>query len=260
MTGAGDARSRRGFQDGELLRIVADPDSPPEQVERAREELVRMHTPLVAHLVRRFGDRGESQDDLMQVGSIGLLKAIDRFDSDRGAAFATYATPTIVGEIKRHFRDRGWSIKVPRRLQELGIRVRRTREELTGELGRSPTVAEVAAALDVAEDEVLEAMESAQAYATSSLEAPGDHDTRGIGDRLGSEDVELSLVVDRETLRPALEALEPRQRQILVMRFFGHRTQSQIAESLGISQVHVSRLLAKTLAELRESLGPEAGT
>lgn len=259
MTGAGDAGARRGFQDGELLRIVADPDAPTADVQRAREELVRMHMPLVAHLVRRFGDRGESHDDLMQVGAIGLLKAIDRFDADRGAAFATYATPTIVGEIKRHFRDRGWSIKVPRRLQELGIRVRRTREELTGELGRSPTVAEVAAALGVDEDDVLEAMDSAQAYSTTSLEAPSEHDSRGIGDTLGSDDVELSLVVDRETLRPALEALEPRQRQILVMRFFGHRTQSQIAESLGISQVHVSRLLAKTLAELRESLGPEAG-
>ncbi len=248
----------RDYHDAELLAVVADPDSDPADVAAAREALVKLHMPLVAHIVRRFSDRGESTDDLMQVGSIGLLKAIDRFDPSRGAGFATYATPTIIGEIKRHFRDRGWSVKVPRRLQDLGIKVRRTREELTGKLGRSPTVAEVAEALGVDEDDVLEALESAQAYSSTSLEAPTEHDSRGIGDTLGSDDLEISLVVDRETLRPALAALEPRQRQILVMRFFGHKTQSEIAEALGISQVHVSRLLSRTLAELRETLGEDA--
>ncbi|MCB0915965.1 MAG: RNA polymerase sigma factor SigF [Actinobacteria bacterium] len=248
----------KDYHDAELLATVADPDATPEDVAEAREQLVKLHMPLVAHIVRRFTDRGEPTDDLMQVGSIGLLKAIDRFDASRGAGFATYATPTIIGEIKRHFRDRGWSVKVPRRLQDLGIKIRRTREELTNTLGRSPTVAEVAEALGVDEDDVLEALESAQAYSSASLEAPSEHDSRGIGDSLGTEDLEISLVVDRETLRPALAALEPRQRQILVMRFFGHKTQSEIAESLGISQVHVSRLLSKTLAELRETLGEDA--
>jgi len=248
----------KDYHDAELLATVADPDATPDDVAAAREQLVKLHMPLVAHIVRRFTDRGEPTDDLMQVGSIGLLKAIDRFDASRGAGFATYATPTIIGEIKRHFRDRGWSVKVPRRLQDLGIKIRRTREELTNTLGRSPTVAEVAEALGVDEDDVLEALESAQAYSSASLEAPSEHDSRGIGDSLGTEDLEISLVVDRETLRPALAALEPRQRQILVMRFFGHKTQSEIAESLGISQVHVSRLLSKTLAELRETLGEDA--
>jgi RNA polymerase sigma-B factor len=248
----------KDYHDAELLAIVGDPTSDPDAVAVAREELVKIHMPLVGHIVRRFVDRGEAADDLMQVGSIGLLKAIDRFDASRGAGFATYATPTIIGEIKRHFRDRGWSVKVPRRLQDLGIKVRRTREDLTNSLGRSPTVAEVAEALDVSEDDVLEALESAQAYSSSSLEAPTDHDSRGIGATLGSDDVEISLVVDRETLRPALAALEPRQRQILVMRFFGHKTQSEIAAELGISQVHVSRLLTRTLAELRDTLGEDA--
>lgn len=250
--------ARRDYHDAELLATVADPEADPAAVARAREQLVELHMPLVAHIVKRFRERGESTDDLMQVGAIGLLKAIDRYDPSRGAGFATYATPTIVGEIKRHFRDKGWSVKVPRRLQELGLRVRRTREDLTTELGRSPTVAEVAEALGVEADDVVEAMESAQAYSATSLEAPSEHDSRGIGDTLGTEDVELSLVVDRETLRPALAALEPRQRQILVMRFFGHKTQTEIAEELGISQVHVSRLLARTLAELRETLGEGA--
>lgn len=247
----------RDWHDGELLRTVADPSSDPDAVARARDDLVRLHMPLVAHIVRRFGDRGESHEDLMQVGSIGLLKAIDRFDPERGAGFATYATPTIVGEIKRHFRDRGWSVKVPRRLQELGLRVRRTREDLTAELGRSPTVAEVAEALGVDVDDVLEAMESAQAYSSASLDAPSEHDSRSFGETIGSDDVEISLVVDRETLRPALAALDARQRRILVLRFFRHRTQSQIAEELGISQVHVSRLISRTLAELRQSLGED---
>lgn len=213
-----------------------------------------MHLPLVRHIARRFADRGEPIEDLVQVGSIGLLKSIDRFDPGRGVGLSSYATPTIVGEIKRHFRDRGWSVKVPRRLQELGLAVRRTNERLAGELGRSPTTAEIAAAMEVSEDDVLEAMTSAQAYSTSSLDTSVSGDEQNLASTLGADDVELALVVDREALRPALEGLEPRQRQILVMRFFGHRTQSEIAEQLGISQVHVSRLLKRTLAQLRDEM------
>ena len=253
MTARLDAQQRED-RDADLLGIVHDPASDPAAVARAREELVRMHLPLVRHIARRFADRGEPIEDLVQVGSIGLLKSIDRFDPGRGVGLSSYATPTIVGEIKRHFRDRGWSVKVPRRLQELGLAVRRTNERLAGELGRSPTTAEIAAAMEVSADDVLEAMTSAQAYSTSSLDTSVSGDEQNLASTLGADDVELALVVDREALRPALEGLEPRQRQILVMRFFGHRTQSEIAEQLGISQVHVSRLLKRTLAQLRDEM------
>lgn len=248
MTGR---RAVHNADDGRLLAVVSDPDSTPAEVAAAREQLVQSHMGLVEYLARRYSDRGESFDDLVQVGSIGLLKAIDRFDPERGANFATYATPNITGEIKRHFRDLGWSVKVPRRLRELGVRLRIERERLTATLGRSPTVDELAAALMVTPEEVLEALDSAQAYSSASLDTPHSEDSQTLADTLGSEDVAISLVVDREALRPALAALEPRERKMLVMRFFGHRSQAEIAEELGISQVHVSRLLTKTLERLR---------
>ncbi len=242
-----------------LLALVRlDEDSP----ERAqlREQLVRANLPLVEHLARRFANRGEPLDDLTQVGTIGLLKAIDRFAPERGVEFSTYATPTIVGEIKRHFRDRGWSIRVPRRLQEMRLSLSTATSELTQQLGRSPTVAEIADWMQVSQDVVLEGLESANAYATVSLDAQ-DFPTEGEGpsmvETLGQIDAELGNVEYRESLRPLLAELDPRDRQILVLRFFHGCTQSQIAAEIGMSQMHVSRLLSRTLARLRAGLAQD---
>ena len=221
-----------------------------------RDELVALHLPLVEHFARRFLNRGEPYDDLVQVGTIGLIKAVDRFDLERGVEFSTYATPTIVGEIKRHFRDRGWAIRVPRRLQELRLSITGATAELTQSLGRSPTVAELARAVGVSDEEILEGLESANAYATLSLDAPesSDDGTLTMIDGLGSDDEALAHVENRETIKPLLEALDPREKHILTLRFFRGMTQSQIAAEIGISQMHVSRLLARTLAQLRQSL------
>lgn len=221
-----------------------------------RDRLVEMHLPLVEHLARRFRNRGEPLDDLIQVGTIGLIKSVDRFDSTRGVEFSTYATPTIVGELKRHFRDRGWAIRVPRRLQELRLSLASATGDLTQELGRAPTVAELAAKLGLPKEEVLEGLESANAYSTLSLDAPdqGHDDAPAVVDSLGSEDEALEGVEYREALRPLLAQLPEREKRILLLRFFSGMTQSQIAEEVGISQMHVSRLLARTLAQLRERL------
>jgi RNA polymerase sigma-B factor len=224
-----------------------------------RDYLVRLHLPLVEHLARRFVNRGEPLDDLTQVGTIGLLKAIDRFVYERGVEFSTYATPTILGEIKRHFRDRGWSIRVPRRLQEMRLALAATTAELTQELGRSPTMTEIAVRLDIDEDTVVEGLASANAYSTVSLDAPDSREDAGASmlDALGEDDAELGNVEYRASLRPLLAALDPRDQRILVLRFFYGMTQSQIAAEIGMSQMHVSRLLSRTLARLRQALLPD---
>ncbi len=223
---------------------------------RVRDELVEMHLPLVEYLARRFRNRGEPLDDLVQVATIGLIKSVDRFDLERGVEFSTYATPTIVGEIKRHFRDKGWAIRVPRRLQELKLSLTKATGELAQRNGRSPTVAELATHLGMTEEEVLEGLESANAYSAVSLDAPdsGDDDSPAVADTLGVTDESLEGVEYRESLKPLLERLPPREKKILLLRFFGNMTQSQIAAELGISQMHVSRLLARTLTQLREGL------
>jgi RNA polymerase sigma-B factor len=222
----------------------------------ARERLVHLHLPLVEHLARRFSGRGEPYDDLVQVGTIGLIKAVDRFETDRGVEFSTYATPTIVGEIKRHFRDRGWAIRVPRRLQELRLSIAAATSELSQELGRSPTVRELALRVGVSEDEVIEGLDSANAYATLSLDAPegADDRTTSVIDTLGDYDEALAMVEDRETIKPLLDLLDDRSRRILGLRFFGGMTQSQIAAEVGISQMHVSRLLSRALDTLRTTI------
>jgi RNA polymerase sigma-B factor len=221
-----------------------------------REKLVEIHLPLVEHLARRFRNRGEPLDDLVQVATIGLIKSVDRFDPGRGVEFSTYATPTIVGEIKRHFRDKGWAVRVPRRLQELRLALTSATAELSQQHGRAPTVAELAAHLRLSEDDVLEGLESANAYSTLSLDVPeqGEQDSPLVADSLGAEDEELEGVEYRESLKPLLAKLPPREKKILLLRFFGNMTQSQIAEEIGISQMHVSRLLARTLTELRTGL------
>ncbi|WP_217215324.1 RNA polymerase sigma factor SigF [Streptomyces sp. AC550_RSS872] len=220
-----------------------------------RNRLVRMHLPLVEHLARRFRNRGEPLDDLTQVATIGLIKSVDRFDPERGVEFSTYATPTVVGEIKRHFRDKGWAVRVPRRLQELRLSLTTATAELSQQHGRSPTVHELAEKLAISEEEVLEGLESANAYSTLSLDVPDtDDESPAVADTLGAEDEALEGVEYRESLKPLLEDLPPREKRILLLRFFGNMTQSQIAQEVGISQMHVSRLLARTLAQLREKL------
>jgi RNA polymerase sigma-B factor len=236
-------------------RLVTLPEGDKER-QRIRGELVELHLPLVEYLARRFRNRGEWLDDLTQVATIGLIKSIDRFDLSRGVEFSTYATPTIVGEIKRHFRDKGWAVRVPRRLQELKLALTKAISDLAQRLGRAPTVAELAAHLQMSEEEVLEGLESANAYSTVSLDAPdsGDEDAPAVAESLGMLDDALEGVEYRESLKPLLERLPPREKKILMLRFFGNMTQSQIATELGISQMHVSRLLARTLAQLREGL------
>jgi RNA polymerase sigma-B factor len=236
----------------ELVRL--DETDPRRQ--RVRDELVEMHLALVEYLARRFRNRGEPLDDLVQVATIGLIKSVDRFDLERGVEFSTYATPTIVGEIKRHFRDKGWAIRVPRRLQELKLALAKATSDLSQKNGRAPTVAELAQHLGLSEEDILEGLESANAYSAVSLDAPdaGDDDSPAVADSLGTTDDSLEGVEYRESLKPLLEKLPPREKKILLLRFFGNMTQSQIAAELGISQMHVSRLLARTLAQLREGL------
>lgn len=240
----------------ELFVVLHDDASSHAEQGQAREDLVRLHLPLVEHLTRRFLNRGEQYDDLLQVGTIGLIKAIDRFDTDRGVEFSTYATPTIVGEIKRHFRDKSWAIRVPRRLQELRAAISSVTAELTQELGRSPTVAEIAGKVGVTEEQVIEGLESANAYSTLSLDAgdSSEDSTLSMLDTIGEDDEALEHVENRESLKPLLEQLDPREKHILTLRFFRGMTQSQIASEIGVSQMHVSRLLNKTLARLRERL------
>ncbi|WP_163547132.1 RNA polymerase sigma factor SigF [Candidatus Frankia nodulisporulans] len=238
-----------------FVRLASLPEGDAERA-ALRDQLVRMHLPLVEYLARRFRNRGEPLDDLVQVATIGLIKSVDRFDPERGVEFSTYATPTIVGEIKRHFRDKGWAIRVPRRLQELKLSLTKATSELSQTLGRSPTVSEIARHLQMTEEEVLEGLESANAYSAVSLDAPdsGDDEAPAVADTLGVQDESLEGVEYRESLKPLLEKLPPREKRILLLRFFGNMTQSQIATELGISQMHVSRLLARTLAQLRRGL------
>lgn len=227
-----------------------------EERAKHRERLVAQHIGLVEFLARRFRNRGEPVEDLIQVGTIGLLKAIDRFDLDREVEFSTYATPTIVGELKRHFRDKGWAVRVPRRLQELHLELTKTVGNLAHDLGRSPTVEEISQAAGITEEEVLEGLEIAQAYNFTSLDAPIDSEdgSTSFADQLGAEDEQLENLEYRASLAPEMAKLPERERKIVYLRFFKGLTQSEIASRLGISQMHVSRLLTRTLAQLREAL------
>ena len=228
---------------------------PPDDPRRSqvRDELVTMHLPLVRHVARRYRGRGEPLEDLEQVGMVGLINAVDRFDPDRGVELATFATPTILGEIKRPFRDRTWAVHVPRRLQELSGRLVARADELTHDLGRAPTVRELAESLGVEQEDILEALEAHHGYATDSLE-PATEDAGGGATEPGDLDPAFELIEDRESLRPLLLALPERERRIIMLRFFRGMSQTQIAEELGISQMHVSRLLARSIADLRRGM------
>ncbi|MDP9224070.1 MAG: RNA polymerase sigma factor SigF [Actinomycetota bacterium] len=222
-----------------------------------RNELIEAHRPLATHLARRYANRGEPVDDLVQVASVGLLKAVERFDPGRGLEFSTFATATVEGELKRHFRDKGWAVRVPRRLQELHLELTRVVSDLGQELGRSPTVAEIARAAGTTDEAVLEGLEIAQAYNFTSLDAPidnGDGSSTSFAEHLGAEDEHLENLEYRASLAPEMAKLPERERRILYLRFFKGMTQSEIADKLGISQMHVSRLLNRTLAGLREAL------
>ncbi len=222
----------------------------------SRDELVQAHLGLAEHLARRFAGRGESLDDLTQVAYLALVKAADRYDDDRGFEFATFATPTVLGEIKRHFRDKGWAVRVPRQLQELRLELTKATDELTQVLHRSPSVQDLARHLSISEDEVLQGLECGRAYSAQSIDPlldPGD-DEVPLAAVVGTVDAGMERVEDRHALRPLMDSLPERERRMIEMRFFRNMTQTEIAEELGISQMHVSRLLTRTLADLREQM------
>lgn len=237
-------RLRRRFEDYQRDRSPA-----------IRDELVAAHLRLAIHLARRFTNRGVPLDDLIQVASLGLLNAVERFDPSRGLQFSTFATPTIVGELKRYFRDRGWSVRVPRRVQELHIRLNALVGELTQHHGRSPTIAELARAARTSEEEVLEAMEAAQAYRSAPLDPTrADGGPGGQPADVDTLPKELSRIEDRLLVERLLSSLAPREQLMIRLRFYDEMTQSEIADRLGISQMHVSRLLDRCLGQLREHI------
>jgi RNA polymerase sigma-B factor len=227
---------------------------------QAREQLIEQYMSLVRSLARRYSYRGEQLEDLVQIGAIGLIKAIDRFDLERGVELTTYATPNIIGEIKRHFRDKGWAVRVPRGLQELNVQLSRLVEQLTVQLARSPTIPELAKAAGVEEEEVLEALESGRAYTSLSLSVGGgggDDDDLDPLESIGTEEHQYEVSEDRAVLAPGFKALDERERMILQLRFFEGLTQSQIAQQIGISQMHVSRLIRRSLEKIRETIAED---
>jgi RNA polymerase sigma-B factor len=244
---AGREWARRLF-----VAMAALPADSPER-RRTREQLIEMHLPLVRFFARRYAGHREPFEDVLQAGALGLVKAVDRFDPGRRIAFSTFAAPTILGEIRRHFRDRTWAVHVQRTLQELTMQVTRCAGELTQELGRAPNVGELAGRVGKPQERVLEALDCAAAYTATSLEAPNG-EGRTLGETIGAEDPALVDVELHESLAPALSRLPARERRILQLRFYGNMTQSEIAAQFGISQMHVSRLLTGTLRRLREEL------
>ena len=256
-------RARKAFARFAELRVDRALDSGPDyagtnEFDRLRNALVVAHLNLVRYLAVKFANRGEALDDLIQVGTVGLLKAIDRFDLERGVEFTTYATPTIVGEIKRYFRDKGWAVKVPRRLQELNLAVNRAIEKLTVKLDHSPTVAELATHLGASEEDILEAQELGQAYNLLSLDSEvmgeGDKKSQTLADYVGQNDAGLELLEDRANLERAFQVLTGRERVILYLRFYESVSQTEIAKRLNVSQMHVSRLQQKALEKLKNFL------
>jgi RNA polymerase sigma-B factor len=223
-----------------------------------RDELIEAHLWLADRLARHFANRGEPLDDLYQVSSLALIKAVDRFDPERGVEFTSYATTTIIGELKRHFRDRGWSVRAPRRIQELYLHLGQAISDLSQSLGRSPTIQELAQVTAASEEDVLEALEAGQAYRATSLDAPSEDDDT-LGSHLGDDDIEFANSERRLLLEPYLARLPQRERLILKLRFEEDLTQSEIAQQLGISQMHVSRLLSKCLTRLHEAYQASEG-
>jgi RNA polymerase sigma-B factor len=239
--------------DGTVDATLPERTAPTRRESAVRDGLVTSHLGLAHQLARRFVNRGESLDDLVQVASLALVRAADRFDPERGVMFSTFASASIIGELKRHFRDRGWAVRAPRRLQELLLEIGSTVERLGQELGRSPTVAELATAVGTGEDEVLEALEAGQSYRTASIDAR-DGEGQSMADALGSEDGGFSQVDNRTALAKAMKSLSTRDRAIVQLRFVDGLSQSEIATKMGVSQMQISRLLAASLRELRTSI------
>src|SRR5271163_585435 len=241
----------------DMFRELAGLDAESSDFQRHRDKIVERCLPLADHIARRFEGRGEPRDDLVQVARVGLVNAVTRFDVEAGSDFVSFAVPTIMGEVRRHFRDNSWSVKVPRRLKELHLRLGAATADLSQRLGRAPTATELAFELGMDREEVVEGLVAGSSYNTLSIDTGGggdDDDARAIADTLGDPDAALDRIEDRESLRPLLEALPERERMVLVLRFFESMTQTQIAERVGISQMHVSRLLAKSLTRLRDQL------
>jgi RNA polymerase sigma-B factor len=246
-----DDRLARAREDRRLLVRLHRHGDP-----AAREALVDRFLPLARQLARRYQHGGEQLDDLIQVASLGLLKAIDRFDPARETAFSSFAVPTILGELKRHFRDKGWSVRVPRDLQELAVRVERVSDELSRELGRAPSVAEIAERIGTTAEQVLEAREASAAYRAVSLDRPRDDDDEGdagMADTFGVEDPGFGVAEDAATVERLMRVLSEREREVLRLRFAEDLTQSEIGERVGVSQMHVSRLIRHAVAQLREA-------
>ncbi len=240
----------------DMFRELAELEEGSAPFQRQRDRIVQRCLPLADHIARRFDGRGEPRDDLVQVARVGLVNAVIRFDVNAGSDFVSFAVPTIMGEVRRHFRDNSWSVKVPRRLKELHLRLGAATAELSQRLGRAPTPTELAAELEMDRDEVVEGLVAGSSYNTLSIDSggSGSEDAPAIADTLGDVDLTLDQIENRESLRPLLAALPERERTVLVLRFFESMTQTQIAERVGISQMHVSRLLAKSLARLRDQL------
>ncbi|MEQ4716049.1 MULTISPECIES: SigB/SigF/SigG family RNA polymerase sigma factor [unclassified Nonomuraea] len=240
----------------ELLAEMVRAETPDSQRERLRERIVEMHRPLAMEIARRYRYRGEPLEDLLQAAYVGLMKAVNGFDPTLGHAFRGYAVVTMTGEVKRHFRDRTWAIRVPRLYQERRSELNRLVADLSQDLGRSPTVAELAAKMNITEEDVLLTLDASAAYSTLSLDAPlgTDDDAASLGDVIPEDDDTLSTMVDREAVKPLIDALPSREKHILLLRFFGNMTQAEIAAEFGISQMHVSRILRKVLDQLRTEL------
>jgi RNA polymerase sigma-B factor len=230
----------------------------------ARALLIERYLPLARRLARRYRRSEEPFDDLVQVASLGLVKAVDRYDTDRETAFSSFAVPTVLGELRRHFRDRTWSVRVPRELQELALACERAIATLSTDRGRAPTVAEIAAAVDASEEHVLDALQAASAYRASSLDAPragagsgGEAHGESVGDTIGTEEEGFARAEERATLEPMLAHVTERERLVLTLRFGQDLTQAEIGERIGVSQMQVSRLIRQALARLREGLREE---
>ncbi|WP_158890441.1 SigB/SigF/SigG family RNA polymerase sigma factor [Amycolatopsis anabasis] len=242
----------------DFAELAALPEGAPGRDE-LRARLVTRHLPLADHIARRFGGRGETHDDLLQVARIGLIHAVDRFQPERGTDFLSFAVPTIMGEVRRYFRDAGWAVHVPRRLKEIHLMISQATSSLGQQLGRAPTPSEIARELGVDTEEVCEGLIAGNAYRSVSVDKPvsEESETMSLADTLGEFDEDLDAVENHEALKPLLRQLPARERTILLLRFFGNLTQTQIAERVGISQMHVSRLLAQTLEGLRTRLTEE---
>ncbi|WP_055482969.1 SigB/SigF/SigG family RNA polymerase sigma factor [Sphaerimonospora mesophila] len=240
----------------ELLTELAREDLPAERRDRIREMVVEMHLPMARDIARRYLHRGEPMEDLLQAAYVGLMKAVNGFDPTLGHGFRGYAMVTMTGEVKRHFRDRTWAVRVPRLYQERRAELNRLVAEMTQELGRFPTVAELAKRMNISEEDMLLTMDASAAYSTLSLDAPigADDDAAALGDVIPDEDDALDILVDREAVKPLIDLLPEREKNILLLRFYGNLTQAEIAAEFDISQMHVSRILRKTLDLLRAEL------